>query len=135
MPICKLRSIKDIETIKDKTKVFDRPAYFRVEFLCSNTLDCRRQRILERRLAFCLSDCGCVFGSIGIILIPSTIFFIGNFPILPFWPNSAVYIMSTLAGALFAKLFSLIITYHLAHRTIKELISSMSGAKSKACSR
>jgi len=128
--VCKLHSMSDIYTIKDKITLFYRPASFRVELLCPNTLDHNRQRILERRLAFCLSDCGCGFASASIILIPLTIFLVGEFPLLPVWPNTVIYVLSTLAGALLAKSGSLIISYHLAHRTIDELVSSLSEAKS-----
>lgn len=121
--------MKDIETIKDKTRLFDRPASFRVELLRPNKLDYDRQRILERRLAYCLSDCGCAFASISIILIPLTNFFVGNFPLTPILPNTIAYVLISLTGALLAKLFSLIVTYNLAHRTI-ELISSLTDTRS-----
>lgn len=128
MPVCKLRSINDIETIKNKITIFDRPASFRVELLCPNTLDSDRQRILERRLAFCLSDCGCAFASIGMILIPLLMFIVGNYSLLPIWPNTVIYVLSTLTGSLLAKVCSLIVSYHLAHRIIAEFISSLTDA-------
>lgn len=130
MPISKLHSMSDIYALKDKITLFDRPASFRVELLSPNTLDYGRLRTLERRLAFCLSDCGCGFASVSIILIPLTIFLVADFSLLPFWPNTVIYVLSTLAGALLAKLGSLIISYHLAHRTIDELISSLTDVKS-----
>ena len=122
MPICKLRSIGDIEVLKNKIRLFDRPAYFRIELLFSNTLSPERRRTLERRLAFALSDCGCALASFSLILIPLSFFLIGHYSFLPVWPNATLYVVCTFIGAGFAKLASLFMSYHLAHQTIDELL-------------
>jgi len=125
VPVCKLYSLSDIEAIKGKITIFERPAFFQVKFLCLNTLDQDRRRTLERRLAFCLSDCGCGLASVSLILIPVTIFLVANFSLLPVWPNTTLYVLSAFSGAILAKLSSLIVSYHLAHRVIEEFISSL----------
>ena len=125
MPVCRLNSGEEVQRLKARTRLFDRPASFRVEILFANNLRPGRQRALERRLAFALSDCGCVLASLGLVLAPSALFVIGDYPQSPVWPNTTLYILSALAGAGLGKLVGLFVSYRLAHRTLDELLLSL----------
>jgi len=125
MPVCRIHSSSEIEALREKTGLFKRPAFFRVELLAANALSPGRRKTLERRLAFALSDCGCALASAAMILIPVLLFLAGDVSPLPVWPNTVFYIASAGAGAVLAKLISLFFSFHLANRTIDELQDSL----------
>lgn len=130
MPVCRLNSGEEVQRLKERARLFDRPPSFRVEVLFANNLRPGRQRVLERRLAFALSDCGCALASLGMVLVPTALFVIGDSPLLPIWPNTVLYVLSALMGAGVGKLLGLFVSYRLAHRALDELLLSVLSAPS-----
>lgn len=129
MPICRLQSKQDVESLNRKIRFFDRPASFRVELLCATTLSPVRKHQLEKRLAFSLSDCGCSLASFSIILAILMLYFILDYSFLPLWPNLTTYIVSVLTIAMIAKLVSLYLSYRMARNIIQEILSSLIPAR------
>ena len=122
MPVCRLRSKEDIESLTQAVRFFDRPASFRVELLCSTSIPVLRKRKLEKRLAFALSDCGCALASLSIVLTILLLYFVFDLSPVPVWPNTMSYILFVLVIASLAKLVSLYLTYHLAHTILHEIL-------------
>ncbi len=125
MPICRLQTKQDIESLIQKIRFFDRPASFRVELLCTSTLSPVRKHQLEKRLAFALLDCGCALASFSIILTTLILYYIFDFPFLPISPNLTTYLVSVITIAIIAKLVSLYLSYRMAHNIIQEILSSL----------
>lgn len=126
MPVCRLRSKEDVESLTQKVRFFDRPASFRVELLCSTSISVHRQRKLEKRLAFALSDCGCALASLSIVLTILLLYFVFGFSLVPVWPNTMSYILYVVVIACLAKLVSLYLTYRMAHIILHEILVAIS---------
>lgn len=128
MPIHRLRTRRDIVGLKAKTRLFDRPASFRVEILLTHVLGPRRRKSLERRLAFALSDCGCAAAAVGLVVVPLSLWLAGDYAPLPIWPNTVLYAFAAVAAAGVGKLIGLLISYRIAHGALDELILSSAPA-------
>jgi hypothetical protein len=123
MPSCQLRSMADITRLKRQTGYFHRPSSYRVEILFANSLTAARKAILERRLAFALSDCGCALSSAGLAIMPFALFLI-QYSAPRSRTSLAAYLVCGAIGAALGKLFGLLLSYRVAHRTLDELLVS-----------
>lgn len=125
MSIQYLASRDDVLKLKERTRLFDRPAAFRVCVTLASKLSVARQRVLERRLAFALSDCGCGLASLALVAAPLLLYAFSSYAFLSAWP---AYVAIAVVAAVTGKLLGLFLSYRLAHRTLDELLSAWAAA-------
>lgn len=125
MSIQHLASRDDVLKLKESTRLLARPAAFRVCVASAPTLSAVRRRVLERRLAFALSDCGCGAASLALISAPLALYGFSAYAFLSAWP---AYLAIAVAAAVVGKLLGLFLSYRLAHRTLDELLSAWTEA-------